>query len=63
MSELILNNNNFILYTAPNGSIKIEAFIQGETIWLTQQKIADLFDVDRTVVTKHLKTFFKRMNY
>ena len=59
MSELIPNNNNFILYTAPNGSIKIEAFIQGETIWLTQQKIADLFDVDRTVVTKHLKNIFQ----
>ncbi|TDE05961.1 virulence RhuM family protein [Flavobacterium sandaracinum] len=59
MSELTPNNNNFILYTAPNGSIKIEAFIQGETIWLTQQKIADLFDVDRTVVTKHLKNIFQ----
>lgn len=59
MSELIPNNNNFILYTAPNGSIKIEAFIQGETIWLTQQKIANLFDVDRTVVTKHLKNIFQ----
>lgn len=59
MSELIPNNNDFILYTAPNGSIKIEAFIQGETIWLTQQKIADLFDVDRTVVTKHLKNIYQ----
>lgn len=59
MSELTPNNNDFILYTAPNGSIKIEAFIQGETIWLTQQKIADLFDVDRTVVTKHLKNIYQ----
>jgi hypothetical protein len=59
VSELIPNNNDFILYTAPNGSIKIEAFIQGETIWLTQQKIANLFDVDRTVVTKHLKNIYQ----
>lgn len=59
MSELIPNNNDFILYTAPNGSIKIEAFIQGETIWLTQLKIANLFDVDRTVVTKHLKNIYQ----
>jgi hypothetical protein len=59
VSELIPNNNDFILYTTPNGSIKIEAFIQGETIWLTQQKISDLFEVDRTVVTKHLKNIYQ----
>lgn len=50
--------NNFILYTAPSGEVKIEIYIQNDTIWLTQQKIADLFGVDRTVVTKHLKNIF-----
>lgn len=59
MSELTPNNNDFILYSAPNGNIKIEAFIQGETIWLTQLKIAELFEVDRTVVTKHLKNIYQ----
>ncbi len=33
--------------------------MQNETIWLTQQKIADLFGVDRTVVTKHIGNIFK----
>jgi hypothetical protein len=33
-------------------------FLKDETIWLTQQKIADLFGIDRTVVTKHLKNIF-----
>ena len=51
--------NNFILYTAPSGEVKIEIYIQNDTIWLTQQKIADLFGVDRTVVTKHLKNIFE----
>lgn len=59
MSDLIPSNNNFILYTAPSGSVKIEAYIQDETIWLTQQKIADVFGVDRTVVTKHLKNIYQ----
>nr|WP_315164058.1 virulence RhuM family protein [uncultured Flavobacterium sp.] len=59
MSDLIPSNNNFILYTAPSGNIKIEAYIQDETIWLTQQKIADVFGVDRTVVTKHLKNIYQ----
>lgn len=59
MSDLIPSNNNFILYTAPSGNVKIEAYIQDETIWLTQQKIADVFGVDRTVVTKHLKNIYQ----
>lgn len=50
--------SDFILYTAPSGEVRIEIYLQNETIWLTQQKIADLFGVDRTVVTKHLKNIY-----
>tara|TARA_R110002124_G_scaffold236938_2_gene402132 strand:- start:5176 stop:6204 length:1029 start_codon:yes stop_codon:yes gene_type:complete len=51
--------SDFILYTAPNGDVKIEIYVQNETVWLTQQKIADLFGVDRSVVTKHLGNIFE----
>ncbi len=51
--------NEILLYTTPNGKVKVEIYLQDETIWLTQQKIADLFGVDRTVVTKHLKNIFE----
>ena len=51
--------NEILLYTTPNGKVKVEIYLQNETIWLTQQKIADLFGVDRTVVTKHLGNIFK----
>jgi hypothetical protein len=37
----------------------VEIYLQNETIWLPQQKIADLFGVDRTVVTKHIGNIFK----
>jgi hypothetical protein len=47
-----------LLYTTPNGKVKVEMFLHNETIWLTQQKIADLFGVDRSVVTKHLRNIF-----
>lgn len=47
-----------LLYTTPGGKIKVEMFLHNETIWLTQQKIADLFGVDRSVVTKHLRNIF-----
>jgi hypothetical protein len=51
--------NEVLLYTTPNGNVKVEIYLQNETIWLTQQKIADLFGVDRTVVTKHIGNIFK----
>ena len=51
--------NEILLYTTPNGRVKVEIYLQNETIWLTQQKIADLFGVERSVVTKHLKNIFE----
>ena len=51
--------NEILLYTTPNGKVKVEIYLQDETIWLTQQKIADLYGVDRTVVTKHIGNIFK----
>jgi hypothetical protein len=39
--------------------VKAEIYLQNETIWLTQQKIADLFGMDRTVATKHISNIFK----
>ena len=50
--------NEILLYTTPNGKVKVEIYLQNETIWLTQQKIADLFGIERSVVTKHLKNIF-----
>jgi hypothetical protein len=47
-----------LLYTTPNGKVKVEIYLQNETVWLTQQKIADLFGVERSVITKHLKNIF-----
>lgn len=51
--------NEMLLYTTPNGNVKVEIYLQNETIWLTQQKIAELFGVDRSVITKHLKNIFE----
>ena len=39
--------NEILLYTTPNGNVKVEIYLQNETVWLTQQKIADLFGVQR----------------
>jgi hypothetical protein len=49
----------FLLYKTPNGKVKVEIFLKNENIWLTQEKIATLFGVDRSVITKHLKNIFE----
>ena len=50
--------SQFLMYTSPKGEVKIEVIFQDETIWLSQKKMAELFGVDRTVITKHLKNIF-----
>ena len=49
----------FLLYTAPNGKIKVEVVLSNETIWLTQERMAELFGVQRPAITKHLKNIFE----
>lgn len=49
----------FLLYTTPEGDVRIEIFLMNETIWLTQDKIAELFGVQRPAITKHLKNIFE----
>ena len=62
-NELIIYDNEklteFLLYKTSNGEIKIDVLLQNETIWLPQKKIAQLFEVDRSVITKHLQNIFK----
>ena len=50
--------NEFLLYTTPNGKVRVEIFLHNGTVWLTQEKIAELFGVDRSVITKHLRNIF-----
>ena len=49
----------FLLYKTPNNQVKVEIFLKNENIWLPQEKIAMLFGVDRSVITKHLKNIFE----
>lgn len=49
---------NFILYTTPNGEVKLEVFIQDETLWLTQKAIATLLGVEVPAISKHLNNIY-----
>ena len=49
----------FILYNLPDEDGKVQVIIRDETLWCTQKAMAQLFGVDRTVVSKHLKNIFE----
>ena len=51
---------DFLLYTTPSGKVKVEIFVHNETVWLTQERMAHLFGVQRPAITKHLKNIFER---
>ncbi|WP_127346234.1 virulence RhuM family protein [Pseudidiomarina mangrovi] len=51
--------SEFLLYTAPNGDIKVEVLLSDETIWLTQDRMAELFGVGVPAISKHLKNIFE----
>lgn len=52
------NSSDIILYSTPEGNIRVEVVYAGETFWLTQKRMAELFGVDRSVITKHLQNIF-----
>ena len=50
---------NEIIFYQPDETMKLEVRLQNETVWLTQQQIADLFGTKRPAITKHLSNIFK----
>src|SRR5690554_3675639 len=59
MSDLTPNENSFILYTTPEGAVKLSVLLQDETIWLTQKAMGILFDTTPQNITIHLKNIFE----
>jgi hypothetical protein len=47
------------IYRAPDGTISLDVRLEHETLWLTQEQMAKVFDVKRPAVTKHLATFLQ----
>ena len=60
-STMVHDNNpssDIILYNTPDGQIRVEVMYAGETFWLTQKRIAELFGVEVPAISKHLKNIF-----
>ena len=51
------NRGEIVIYQ-PDEITRLEVRVEGETVWLTQSQMADLFGRDRTVITKHIRNIF-----
>jgi hypothetical protein len=51
-------SSNFVLYTAGDGKVKLEVYLQEETLWLSQKMMAELFEVEVNTINYHLKEIF-----
>lgn len=52
-------NNDIIIYQTEDGVTQIEVRLENETVWLTQQQISELFQRERSVITKHINNVFE----
>jgi len=52
-------NKQIVIYQAPSGAIELRGDYGKETIWATQAQIADVFQVERSVITKHIRNILK----
>lgn len=59
MSDDLYKRSDFLLYTSPDGAVRVEVFFEDETVWLTQKRMAELFGVESNTVTYHLKEIFE----
>lgn len=48
-----------VIYVSPDKSVRLSIEMEKETVWLTRQQIADLFGVDRSVVSRHIKNIYE----
>ena len=56
---LMQQNPNFIIYSNPNGEVKVDVFVENETVWLTQKSLAELFATTTQNITTHLKNIYE----
>jgi hypothetical protein len=51
------DESSIVIYQSPEG-VRVDVKLERETIWLTQKQMAELFDTERSVITKHLRNIF-----
>jgi len=54
-----LKKNNIVIYTSKDGVIKVDTTLTDETIWMSQQELAKLFDTTKNNISSHMKNIFE----
>jgi hypothetical protein len=53
-----MNNSELLIYQAPDGQIKIDVRLEDETVWLTQDHMAQLFGKAKSTISEHIRNVF-----
>ena len=59
MGEDLNLNNEIVIYQSEDGKAQLDVTMEGETVWLSQQQMAMLFEKDRTVIGHHINNIYK----
>lgn len=52
-------NNEIVIYQSEDGKTQLDVKLEGETAWLTQTQMSELFQTDRTVINRHIRNIYK----
>ena len=52
-------NQEILLYTTPDGAVRVEVVFEDETFWLSQKKMAELFGIGVQTINHHLREIYK----
>ena len=50
---------NIFIYSSSSGEVRVDVFVEGETVWLTQKSMGELFEVSKSAVSEHLSNIFE----
>ncbi|AWX07499.1 virulence protein RhuM/Fic/DOC family protein [Prevotella intermedia] len=59
MTEPLNLNNKIVIYQSEDGKTQLDVKLEGETVWLSQSQMSELFQTDRTVINRHIKNIYK----
>ena len=59
LSDSKMDENKIVIYQTEDGQTQIDVRLENETVWLTQVQMAELFQKERTVITRHINNVFK----
>lgn len=54
-----MTNSNILIYQTEDGQTKIQTKVQGDTVWLTQEQMSELFQKSRSTINEHIKNIYE----